>query len=128
MREKSDALLQYELWMEMYRHYLRLVIEVGAVCLGLIGAVSSFYMAHGLRDHRLPFAIFFVALFLPWILILVRGWFLARGLQEEIRRLEGELLRPFSADTGMLGYLLLASLGVAGAAAYLVISVVLVNA
>jgi len=105
---KDDLWKQYEISVDLYKHYLKLVIEMNVFYYAITGAIVSYYFAHRTEAPEIRFA-----LMLPILMsVLLAGFFIYgsrmnRYSREEMFRVRDALGLHVAPEFAVLGWLLL---------------------
>jgi len=105
---KNDLWKQYEVSVDLYKHYLKLVIELNVFYYAITGAIVSYYFAHRMEAPEVRFA-----LILPILMsVLLAGFFIYgsrmnRYSREEMFRVRNALGLQVVPEFAVLGWLLL---------------------
>ncbi len=104
---KDDLWKQYEINADLYKHYLKLAIEMNVFYYAITGAIVSYYFAHRTDAPEIRFA-----LMLPILMsILLAGFFvygsiMNRYSREEMFRVRDALGLRVAPEFAVLGWLL----------------------
>lgn len=105
---KDDLWKQYEISVDLYKHYLKLVIEMNVFYYAITGAIVSYYFAHRTEEPEIRFA-----LMLPILMsVLLAGFFIYGSImnrysRDEMFRIRDALGLRVAPEFAVLGWLLI---------------------
>jgi hypothetical protein len=82
--EKEMLWRQYELNVELFKHYLKLVLEFSVFFYGITGAVVSYYFAHAAEPHMRYALLLPLAMSIAFASLFTYGAYLASFMRSEI--------------------------------------------
>lgn len=81
---REDLWKQYEISVDLYKHYLKLVIEMNVFYYAITGAIVSYYFAHRTEEPEIRFA-----LVLPILMsLLLAGFFIYGSIMNRFSRVD----------------------------------------
>ena len=102
----ADLWKQYEIKVDLYKHYLKLTIEINVFYYAITGALLSYYLAHR-TDPAVRFALVLPMLMsILFALLFIYGAILNRLSRAEIFRVRNDLGLSVAPDLAVLGWLL----------------------
>ena len=103
---RDDLWRQYEIKVDLYKHYLKLTIEINALYYAITGALLSYYLAHR-SNSTVRFALILPLLMsILFGLLFIYGAILNRLSRAEIFRVRDALGLHVAPDLAVLGWLL----------------------
>ena len=103
---REDLWKQYEIKIDLYKHYLKLTIEINVFYYAITGALVSYYLAHR-DDSAVRFALILPLLMsVLFALLFIYGAIINRLSRAEIFRVRDALGLHVAPDLSVLGWLL----------------------
>lgn len=104
---KNDLWKQYEISVDLYKHYLKLTIEINIFYYAITGAIVSYYFAHRMESPDIRFALFLPILMSVLLaLFFIYGGIMNRHSRDEMFRVRDALGLHVSPEFAVLSWLL----------------------
>ena len=105
---KDDLWKQYEISVDLYKHYLKLAIEINVFYYAITGAIVSYYFAHRMEAPEIRFALMLPILMSVLLaLFFVYGSIMNRYSRDEVFRVRDALGLRVAPEFAVLGWLLI---------------------
>lgn len=105
---KDDLWKQYEISVDLYKHYLKLAIEINVFYYAITGAIVSYYFAHRMEAPEIRFALMLPILMSVLLtLFFVYGSIMNRYSRDEVFRVRDALGLRVAPELAVLGWLLI---------------------
>lgn len=106
LASREDLWKQYEISVDLYKHYLKLSIELSVFYYAITGAILSYYFTHK-ADPAVRFALLLpIAMSVLLALLFIYGAVLNRSSREEIFRIRDALGLTVGPEFAVLSWLL----------------------
>ena len=103
---RDDLWKQYEIQIDLYKHYLKLTIEINVFYYAITGAILSYYFSHK-ADPEVRFALLLpIAMSVLLALFFIYGAILNRVTREEMFRVRDALGLEVAPEFAVLSWLL----------------------
>jgi len=104
---KDDLWKQYEISVDLYKHYLKLAIEINVFYYAITGAIVSYYFAHRVEAPEIRFALMLPILMSVLLaLFFIYGSIMNRYSRDEMFRVREALGLRVAPEFAVLGSLL----------------------
>ena len=104
---KDDLWKQYEISVDLYKHYLKLAIEINVFYYAITGAIVSYYFAHRMEAPEIRFALMLPILMSVLLaLFFIYGSIMNRYSRDEMFRVRDALGLRVAPEFAVLGWLL----------------------
>lgn len=104
---KDDLWKQYEISVDLYKHYLKLTIEINVFYYAITGAIVTYYFAHRMEAPDIRFALMLPILMSVLLaLFFIYGSIMNRYSRDEMFRVRDALGLRVSPEFAVLGWLL----------------------
>jgi hypothetical protein len=106
MITRDDLWKQYEISVDLYKHYLKLAVEINAFYYAITGAILSYYFAHK-AEESIRFALILPLLMSVFLaLLFIYGAILNREMRAEVFRVRDALGLKAAPEFAVLGWFL----------------------
>jgi hypothetical protein len=104
---KDDLWKQYEISIDLYKHYLKLTIEINIFYYAITGAIVSYYFAHRMESPDIRFSLLLPILMSVLLaLFFIYGSIMNRHSRDEMFRVRDALGLRVSPEFAVLSWLL----------------------
>lgn len=105
---KDDLWKQYEISVDLYKHYLKLAIEINVFYYAITGAIVSYYFTHHMESPEIRFALLLPILMSVLLaLFFIYGSIMNRYSRDEMFRVRDALGLRVAPEFAVLGWLLI---------------------